>query len=57
MNYVDSKFRIIQNQTTADALIYCFDDEIIVTELAKRNVQSKLILLQLINHLSKKERI
>jgi len=42
MNYVDSKFRIIQNQTTADALIYCFDDEIIVTELAKRNVQSKL---------------
>jgi len=42
MNYADSKFRIVQNQTTADALIYCFDDEVIVTELAKRNVQSKL---------------
>ncbi|HNY06464.1 MAG TPA: UDP-N-acetylmuramoyl-L-alanine--D-glutamate ligase [Bacteroidales bacterium] len=42
MNYADSKFRIVQNQTTADALIYCFDDDVIVTELAKRNVQSKL---------------
>ncbi len=42
MNYADSKFRIVQNQTTTDALIYCFDDEVIVTELAKRNVQSKL---------------
>lgn len=27
-NYVKSKFRIIQNQTTNDSFIYCIDDEI-----------------------------
>jgi len=33
--YVDSKFRIIQNQTHEDAFIYCIDDEIIKKELLK----------------------
>ncbi len=37
-NYIDSKFRIIQNMTTDDALIYCADDEIIENELLKRKI-------------------
>lgn len=40
-NYVDSKFRIIQNQTQADAFIYCYDDPVIAKELAKRDIDSK----------------
>jgi len=42
MNYVDSKFRIIQNQTEVDAFIYCIDDKVIIDELSKRKVQSSL---------------
>jgi UDP-N-acetylmuramoylalanine--D-glutamate ligase len=38
-NYVDSKFRIIQNQTEQDVFIYCVDDEIIQIELEKRQVR------------------
>ena len=37
-NYVDSKFRIIQNQTAADFFIYGADDPIICNELKKRNI-------------------
>lgn len=37
-NYIDSKFRIIQNQTKNDFFIYCSDDEIIQKELKKRNI-------------------
>jgi len=36
-NYINSKFRIIQNQTAEDAFIYCFDDAVIKTEVLKRN--------------------
>lgn len=39
--YIDSKFRIFQNQTALDAFIYCADDEIIIAELAKRNINSE----------------
>jgi len=42
-NYVDSKFRIVQNQTADDVLIYCQDDEIIVNELRKKILQADLI--------------
>ncbi|MBI9064413.1 MAG: UDP-N-acetylmuramoyl-L-alanine--D-glutamate ligase [Marinilabiliaceae bacterium] len=42
-NYVDSKFRIVQNQTADDVFIYCQDDEIIVNELRKRILQADLI--------------
>jgi UDP-N-acetylmuramoylalanine--D-glutamate ligase len=35
-NYVDSKFRIIQNQTENDYFIYNADDELIVKEIEKR---------------------
>lgn len=37
-NYIDSKFRIIQNQTTVDALIYCFDDPVITEKLEHTKV-------------------
>jgi UDP-N-acetylmuramoylalanine--D-glutamate ligase len=40
-NYVDSKFRIIQNQTEEDAFIYCMDDEVIKRELPKKNIKAQ----------------
>jgi UDP-N-acetylmuramoylalanine--D-glutamate ligase len=39
-NYVDSKFRITQNQTTEDAFIFWENDPVIKAELEKRNIQS-----------------
>ncbi len=39
-NYVDSKFRILQNQTNSDYFIYCDDDEVIRQELNKREIAS-----------------
>jgi len=36
-NYVNAKFRIIQNQTSADAFIFWNDDPVIRKELQKRN--------------------
>jgi len=41
-NYVDSKFRITQNQTAEDAFIFWENDPVIKAELAKRNVQSTM---------------
>lgn len=40
-NYIDSKFRIIQNQTENDAFVYCIDDEVIANELTKRKIKAK----------------
>lgn len=40
-NYIDSKFRIIQNQTEKDYFIYCADDETIQKELDKRTIIPK----------------
>lgn len=42
-NYIDSKFRILQNQTSEDYFIYWSGDEVIRRELAKRTVQAKLL--------------
>jgi UDP-N-acetylmuramoylalanine--D-glutamate ligase len=42
-NYIDSKFRIIQNQTAKDAFIYWNDDPIITAELEKRNIASNCV--------------
>lgn len=39
-NYVDSKMRIIQNQTPDDAFIYWNDDPIIKRELAKYDIRA-----------------
>lgn len=41
-NYVDSKFRITQNQTKDDTFIFWENDPVIKAELAKRNIQSTL---------------
>jgi UDP-N-acetylmuramoylalanine--D-glutamate ligase len=41
-NYVDSKFRITQNQTEGDAFIYWENDPVIKAELEKRNIQSAI---------------
>ena len=35
-NYIDSKFRVIQNQTRSDFFIYWADDPVIKAELAKK---------------------
>lgn len=40
-NYVNSKFRILQNQTSDDAFIYCQDDALTMQELATRTVAAK----------------
>ncbi len=40
--YVDSKFRILNNQTHEDWFIYNFDDPVIQEEIKKRNLEMKL---------------
>lgn len=39
-NYIDSKFRIIQNQIKSDYFVYCTDDKVIQSELAKRKIKA-----------------
>lgn len=39
-NYVDSKFRILQNTTNKDTFIYCSDDETILDEISKREINA-----------------
>ena len=41
-NYVNAKFRILQNQTKADAFIFWNDDPIVAREIVKRNPQATL---------------
>ncbi|MCG8582584.1 MAG: UDP-N-acetylmuramoyl-L-alanine--D-glutamate ligase [Bacteroidales bacterium] len=41
--YIDSKFRIVQNQTEEDVFVYCQDDEVIANELPKRLFRSELL--------------
>ncbi|MFI5164191.1 MAG: Mur ligase family protein, partial [Bacteroidia bacterium] len=41
-NYINSKFRITQNQTKEDAFIYCADDEITKKEIRKRKFNAQL---------------
>ncbi|NUM51660.1 MAG: UDP-N-acetylmuramoyl-L-alanine--D-glutamate ligase [Flavobacteriales bacterium] len=41
-NYIDSKFKITNNQHSSDAFIYCQDDEVIQNELKKRKLPSQL---------------
>ena len=40
-NYIDSKFRIIQNQTADDYFVYCADDENISGELKVRDIKAR----------------
>lgn len=41
-NYIDSKFRITQNQTKDDAFIYCLDDEVSAREVPQRNLKARV---------------
>jgi UDP-N-acetylmuramoylalanine--D-glutamate ligase len=41
--YVDSKMKIIKNQSESDVFIYNLDDEVITNEIKKRNIQSQLL--------------
>jgi len=41
--YVNSKFRITQNQTASDYFIYCKDDEVIQAALASQQIDSTMI--------------
>jgi UDP-N-acetylmuramoylalanine--D-glutamate ligase len=39
--YVDSKFRVTQNQTANDVFIYCADDELTINNLSKFSIPAK----------------
>jgi len=41
-SYVNSKFRITQNQTIEDAFIYCLDDEVSAAEVSGRNLNAQI---------------
>jgi len=40
-NYIDSKFRITQNQSDDDAFIYCADDPVLANALQRHEIKSK----------------
>ncbi len=42
-NYIDSKFRILQNQTPEDAFIFWNDDPVLKAEIEKRNIKAQLL--------------
>lgn len=42
-NYAESKFRITQNQTEKEFLIYCEDDAVIKAGIGKRKISSQLL--------------
>jgi UDP-N-acetylmuramoylalanine--D-glutamate ligase len=50
-NYVDSKFRIINNQTDADFFIYNADDATITAEIEKRKISAKCLPFSLTKQL------
>jgi UDP-N-acetylmuramoylalanine--D-glutamate ligase len=41
-NYVDSKFRIAENQTEEDVFIFCLDDETTMENMKKYSIKSRL---------------
>ncbi len=42
-NYIDSKFRILQNQTPEDAFIFWNDDPVLKAEIEKRDIKAQLL--------------
>lgn len=50
-NYVDSKFRILQNMTNNDWFIYNFDDSIIQEEINKRSISAQKAPFSLVEEL------
>jgi UDP-N-acetylmuramoylalanine--D-glutamate ligase len=51
-NYTDSKFRIVQNQTNEDFLIYNDDDPVIAAELAKKSLPATKLPFSLTHQLA-----
>ncbi len=51
-NYVDSKFRIVQNQTKEDFFIYSDDDPVIAAELARRSLPAMKLPFSITHSLS-----
>ena len=49
-NYVDSKFRIIQNQNQDDTFIYFNDDEVVLNEIEKRDIKAMQLPFTLSNN-------
>ncbi|MDR1543325.1 MAG: UDP-N-acetylmuramoyl-L-alanine--D-glutamate ligase [Prevotellaceae bacterium] len=41
-NYIDAKFRILQNQTAEDAFIFWNDDDVLKKEIEKRDIKAQL---------------
>ncbi len=41
-NYIDSKFRIVENQTEDDVFIFCLDDETTMQNIQKYSIKSRL---------------
>jgi len=39
-NYINSKFRVVQNMSESDKLIYCADDKNVVAGIAERSIDS-----------------
>ena len=42
-NYIDSKFRITQNQTADDVFIWCADDPVLKHEMSKRSLGARCV--------------
>lgn len=52
-NYVDSKMRIVRNQTNADSLIYCYDDLVLREQVEKMNLKCQLYPFSIKQELTK----
>jgi UDP-N-acetylmuramoylalanine--D-glutamate ligase len=52
-NYIDSKFRIVQNLTGKDYFVYCFDDEVIVNQIKKLSINAKMLPFTLTDKVSR----
>lgn len=39
-NYINSKFRILQNMESDDTFIYCSDDQVLIDEIGKRSISA-----------------
>ena len=50
-NYVDSKFRVLQNQTSTDWFIYNNEDPIILKEISQRDVKAKIAPFSLVKEM------
>ncbi len=51
-NYVNAKFRILQNQTESDYFLYCADDEITLENLQKVNTKAQVVPFSLNQNLA-----